>query len=94
MSEPKYKLNPQDEKRWHDLLVRHCLESPYEPGGRVKRYKKYPPLSQEEKIEFEALTKKRDRKHDAHPFAKEALRLARRHQRKIERLLTKLGIKH
>jgi len=90
MYEPKYKLNRRDAKRWHDLLVRHCLEMPDKPGGKVKRHKKYPPLTPAENAEFEALTKKRDRKHAAHPAAKLALRRARRQSHKIEKLLAKL----
>lgn len=84
MHEPKYKLNKKDGQRWHALLVRHCLEV------GTRRYKKYPPLSAEENAEFERLSRKRDRKHAAHPKAKQAMRRSRYRSRKINAQLAKL----
>lgn len=95
MYEPKYKLNKKDGERWHALLVRHCLEA----GKR--RYKKYPPLTPAENIEFEQLDRKRERKHAAHPKAKQALRRSRYLSRKLnaqvdrlERLLKRTLLKN
>lgn len=90
MYEPKYKLNKKDAKRWNDLLVRHCLECPAKPGGKVKHNPKYPPLSPEENAEFEALCRKRSKKLEAHPLMKKALRRQRRRDRKLEKLVKKL----
>lgn len=86
MYEPKYKLNQRDSKRWHALLVRHCLEMPSKPGGKVKRHKKYPPLTPAENIEFEKLDRKRSRKHAAHPKVKAAIRRSYRQTRKLNKL--------
>lgn len=90
MYEPKYKLNQRDAKRWHDLLVRHCLELPAKPGGKVKRHKKYPPLTREEKVEFEALDAKRSKKIESHPKVKASIRHSMRQMRKAEKILVKL----
>lgn len=89
MYEPKYRLNKRDSKRWHDLLVRHCLEAPGK-DGKVKRHKKYPPLTPAENVEFEALDRKRSRKHAAHPIMKAARRRSYRQTRKLERLAAEL----
>lgn len=80
MSEPKYKLNQRDSQRWHELLVRHCLEC------GTKRYKKYPPLTPAENIEFEKLDRKRSRKHAAHPKVKASIRRSYRQTRKLNKL--------
>lgn len=90
MHEPKYKLNKKDFKRWNELLTRHCLECPIKPGGKVKRNPKYPPLSEEENAEFEALCKKRSDKLAAHPRIRESLRYQRRRDRRLEKLVKKL----
>ena len=86
MYEPKYKLNQRDSKRWHELLVRHCLEMPAKPGGEVKRHKKYPPLTKIENIEFEKLDRKRSRKIEAHPKVKASIRRSYRRTRKLKKL--------
>ena len=88
--EPKYRLNKKDAQRWHDLLVRHCLEVPDKPGGEVKRRKKYPPLTLEENVEFERLGQKRSRKISAHPKVRAEIEASRRRMRRCQRLLKKM----
>ena len=90
MYEPKYRLNKKDAQRWHDLLVRHCLEMPTTPGGTVKRRRKYPPLTPAENIEFEKLTRKRSRKIDSHPKMKASIARSRRLCRRADALMERL----
>jgi len=85
MYEPKYKLNQRDSKRWHDLLVRHCLEAP-----DAKPNKKYPPLTKAENVEFEKLCRKRSRKVCSHPKVKASIRRSYRQTRKLELMAAKL----
>lgn len=89
MYEPKYQLNKRDAKRWHALLVRHCLECP-DKTGKVKRHRKYPPLTPEENVEFERLDRKRSRKISSHPKVKASIRRSQRHTAKLERMGQKL----
>jgi len=89
MHEPKYKLNQKDDARWHRLLVRHCLECP-DKSGKVKRHRKYPPLTPAENVEFEALCDKRSRKIESHPAVKASIQRSKRHTRKVDKLLAKL----
>jgi len=90
MYEPKYRLNKIDAARWEELLTRHCLEFPRKIGGKVRRFKKYPPLTREENIEFERLTEKRSRKIDSHPKMQEILRLQKIQFRRLDRMVAKL----
>lgn len=90
MYEPKYKLNKKDEARWHQLLTRHCLECPIRPGQKRRFTRKYPPLTPEENVEFEKLSRKRSRKMEAHPKVRASIEAGRRHNRKAKRLLAKL----
>ena len=85
MREPKFKLNKNDDARWHLLLTRHCLDCPVRPVSH-----KYPPLTPAEDAEFEALCRKRSKKLAAHPRMQEARKYQRRHDRKIRRLLDQL----
>lgn len=85
MYEPKYKLNQRDSKRWHELLVRHCLETP-----GTKPQKKYPPLTKAENIEFERLCRKRSRKICSHPKVKASIRRSYRQMRKLDQAAAKL----
>lgn len=69
-------------------MVRHCLEVPSKPGGKVNQ--KYPPLTRAENVEFEKLTRKRNRKHCAHPKIKAEIQAGRNRLRRAARLMTKL----
>lgn len=90
MYEPKYKLNKKDAARWHILLTRHCLDCPAKPGHKRRFIRKYPPLTPEENAEFETLCQKRSAKLMQHPKIRESLRHQRRHNQKLQRLITKL----
>lgn len=90
MYEPKYKLNRKDAKRWHDLLVRHCLDCPAKPGHKRRFIRKYPPLTPAENAEFEALCAKRSKKIESHPKVKASIRATMRRTRKAEKLLAEL----
>lgn len=90
MYEPKFKLNKRDDARWHLLLTRHCAECPVKPGGKVRRSRKYPPLTPVEFAEFEALCAKRSQKIAAHPRVKESIAACNRSNRKLGRMLDKL----
>lgn len=92
MYEPKYKLNKRDEQRWHELLVRHCLEAPVKTAAQVRlqKQKKYRPLSPEENIEFEKLSRKRSRKIGSHPAMKAHRRRTYYRLRKVDRLMKQL----
>lgn len=90
MSEPKYRLNKQDDARWHVLLTRHCLDCPAKPGQKRKFSKKYPPLTPAEDAEFEALCAKRSKKIESHPKVRESIEHGRKQNRKLGRLLRKL----
>jgi hypothetical protein len=91
MREPKYKLNKRDAQRWHDLLVRHCLECP-DKSGKVKRHRKYPPLTPAENVEFEALCAKRSRKIESHPVVKASIRRSMRRLRRAEKMFAELQV--
>lgn len=84
MHEPKFKLNTKDEARYSELVVRHALEC-----GK-KKYKKYPPLTREENLEMERLQKKREKKGNAHPKMRAALRCQRNHDRKLEQMFGRI----
>ena len=90
MSEPKFKLNTKDAARWHALLVRLCLELPEKVGGKVKRRRKYPPLTPAENAEFEVLCAKRSAKIAAHPAVKAQIKSSRRMMRYTDRLMKKI----
>jgi hypothetical protein len=90
MYEPKYKLNKKDAARWHELLVRHCLDCPAKPGHKRRFIRKYPPLTPEENAEFERLCRKRSKKVESHPKVKASIRRSQRQTRKVERLLKQL----
>ena len=90
MYEPKYKLNRRDAKRWHDLLVRHCLEAPEKTPKQQRAQKKYPPLTPAENVEFEALCEKRSKKIESHPKVKASIARSKRQIRKVEKLMKKL----
>lgn len=82
MREPKYKLNQRDERRYHELLTRHCMEAQFiRPGVPNKPNPKYPPLTQSENREFERLHEKQRRKVESHPKMKKYLA----HQKKLVR---------
>lgn len=83
MSEPKYKLNKKDSARWQLLCTRHCLE-----GHR--RSRKYPPLTPEERAEFEALDRKRHQKVVSHPRVRAALRRQRRLDDELQKTVKRL----
>jgi hypothetical protein len=89
MYEPKYQLNQKDSARWHLLLTRHCLECP-DKSGKVKRHRKYPPLTPEENMEFEQLDRKRSKKIEAHPKVKASIQRSKRLMRKADRLMADL----
>jgi hypothetical protein len=88
--EPKYELNKKDSARWHSLLIRHCLEAPRTPGGKVKIDPRHPPLTPEENVEFERLTKKRSRKIASHPKAAEQIHQSKLMLRRADYRLKKL----
>lgn len=90
MYEPKYKLNKRDAKRWHDLLVRHCLDCPAKPGHKRRFTRKYPPLTPAENAEFEALCRKRSKKIESHPKVKASIRRSQRQMRKVQKLADEL----
>lgn len=92
MYEPKYKLNRRDAERFHHLVVRECITGNLSGDAleRAKRSRKYKPLTDAEKVELEALQKKRSKKIAAHPRVKEQFRRMRNHDRKTRRLVLKL----
>jgi len=90
MYEPKYKLNKKDAQRWHDLLVRHCLDCPAKPGHKRRFIRKYPPLTPEENVEFERLCRKRSKKIESHPKVRASIRRGQRQMRKLDRLMAEL----
>lgn len=100
MYEPKYKLNRRDAKRWHALLVRHCLEAPEKTLKQRQAQRKYPPLTPAENVEFEALSEKRRKKIESHPKFKAHCpveapdRKADKLRAKLEKLMKKLKRKH
>ncbi len=97
MYEPKYKLNKKDEKRWRELLLRHCLEEI--PEGQRKRMTVRQSrraalgeeLTPEESQEFEALTIKRNRKIEAKPEIRESIRCTMQALEETEQLLKELS---
>ena len=91
MREPKYKLNKQDNKRWRELLLRHCLEAPEKTPQQRRMQKRYPSLTPAEKVEFEALCRKRSKKVVSHPKVKASIARSKRHTRKLVRMRTKLA---
>jgi len=90
MYEPKYKLNKRDAERFHLLLTRHCLEAPNKTAAQRRLAKKYPPLTPEERIEFEKLDRKRSRKVCSHPKVKASIRRTAYMNRKAMRALAAL----
>lgn len=94
MYEPKYKLNRRDAERYHQLVMRECITGSLTGDAleRAKRSRKYKPLTDAEKVELEALQRKRSRKIAAHPRVQEQFRRMRNHNRKLRRLLSKLHL--
>lgn len=90
MYEPKYKLNRKDSERYHELLVRHCLEAPNKTPAQCRYAKKYPPLTPEENREFERLDRKHSRKVAAHPKVKASIRRSYRQRVKLRKLRARL----
>lgn len=90
MYEPKYKLNQRESKRWHDLLLRHCLEAPEKTTKQKKMQRKYPPLTPAENVEFEKLCRKRSRKISSHPKVKASIRRSRYQMRKVDKLAAEI----
>lgn len=83
MSEPKYRLNKQDQARWLALVTREACEL-------GKPCKKFPPLTPAERQELEALTKKDQRRRNRHPAMKAYLRRHRRLLAKTHKLAEKV----
>lgn len=92
MYEPKYKLNTRDAKRYHALVVRECITSNLTGAAleKAKRSRKFRPLTDAEKVELEALQKKRSKKIMAHPRVKEQFRRSRNANRSLRRTVKKL----
>lgn len=88
MSDPKYQLNRKDTARWRALLTRHCLNY-VDVAGKQHRSKKFPPLSTAEALEFEKLSRMRNRKLAAHPKVRASILASRQLCRKANRLLAK-----
>lgn len=81
--EPKFKLNKKDRKRWDELVLRDCVNV----GSKHSR--KYPPLSMDEKLELERLTRKQHRKLWRHPHMEPERRALRNSNRRLKRLWNK-----
>lgn len=92
MYEPKYKLNRRDAERYHQLVVRECITGNLTGAAleRAKRSRKHKPLTDAEKVELEALQKKRSKKVAAHPRVQEQFRRMRNADRKMRRAVQRL----
>lgn len=83
MPEPKYRLNKVDEARWRLLVTREAVS--FGPPR-----KKFPPLTEAERSELEALQRKKRKKLHSHPKMKEILRRGRNQMRRVKRLSKRL----